>query len=137
MSMEERKIFQYDAPFTLESGTTIPGYRLAYHTLGTLNETKSNVVWVFHALTGSSEVGDWWAGLVGGGKLFDPERYFIICVNMPGSCYGSTGPLDLDPVTGKTWMDSITPLSTDPSPTRRWWSTPSPGWIAFSISPPW
>lgn len=103
MSMEERKIFKYDAPFTLESGTTIPGYRLAYHTLGTLNETKSNVVWVFHALTGSSEVGDWWAGLVGGGKLFDPERYFILCVNMPGSCYGSTGPLDEDPVTGKTW----------------------------------
>jgi homoserine O-acetyltransferase len=101
--MEEHKIFQFDAPFTLESGSTIPVYRLAYHTLGQLNENKSNAIWVFHALTGSSEVADWWDGLVGKGKLFDPARYFIICVNMPGSCYGSTGPLNIDPVTGNPW----------------------------------
>ena len=65
--MVSSKLHTYysNQPLTLESGITIPGYHLAYTTLGTLNESKSNVVWVFHALTGSSDVADWWPGLVG------------------------------------------------------------------------
>jgi homoserine O-acetyltransferase/O-succinyltransferase len=97
------KIFKSARPFTLESGYTLQGYHLAYNTYGTLNEEKDNVVWVFHALTANSEAADWWPGLVGEGKLFDPKNYFIICVNMPGSCYGSIGPFDMNPQTGEAY----------------------------------
>lgn len=88
------EIFFYNNPFTLESGITLPKYHLAYNTYGNLNEAKNNVVWIFHALTANSNPAEWWPGLVGEGRLFDPAKYFIICVNMPGSCYGSVGPLD-------------------------------------------
>jgi homoserine O-acetyltransferase/O-succinyltransferase len=96
-------IFKSDDPFTLESGHTLQGYHLAYNTYGVLNDARDNVVWIFHALTASSEATEWWPGLVGEGKLFDPENYFIICVNMPGSCYGSIGPLDINPETGTSY----------------------------------
>ena len=96
-------IFKSDHPFTLESGHTLQGYHLAYDTYGSLNDAKDNAVWIFHALTANSEATEWWPGLVGEGKLFDPENYFIICVNMPGSCYGSLGPLDENPETGKPY----------------------------------
>jgi homoserine O-acetyltransferase/O-succinyltransferase len=93
-------IFHVDKPLTLESGHVLPKYHLAYTTYGKLNAEKNNVVWIFHALTANSNAAEWWPGLVGEGKLFDPEKYFIICVNMPGSCYGSTGPLDKNHETG-------------------------------------
>ncbi len=83
------KIFSYNKSFTLKSGKTLPGFHLAYTTLGKLNADKSNVVWIFHALTANSNPLEWWPGLVGEQKLLDPEQYFIVCVNMPGSCYGS------------------------------------------------
>ena len=92
-----------DNPITLESGQVVPKYHLAYTTYGKLNSQKDNVVWIFHALTANSRPSEWWPGLVGEGKLFDPEKYFIICVNMPGSCYGSTGPLDKNPETGEIY----------------------------------
>jgi len=97
-------IFKYNHPITLESGHILQGYHLAYNTYGTLNDNKDNAVWIFHALTASSEAMEWWPGLVGEGKLFDPEKYFIICVNMPGSCYGSIGPFDLNPETGNIYF---------------------------------
>ena len=81
----------------MESGTVIPSYHLAYTTHGRLNEQGDNVVWVFHALTANSDPAEWWDGLVGEGKIFDPSKWFIVCVNMPGSCYGSIGPLDANP----------------------------------------
>lgn len=93
------KIFSSQAPFELESGFILPGFHLGYHTLGKMNADKSNVVWVFHALTANSNPADWWPGLVGSGHLIDPEKYFIVCVNMPGSCYGSIGPLSNNPLT--------------------------------------
>jgi homoserine O-acetyltransferase len=77
----------------------LQGYHLAYTTHGSLNKTKDNVVWIFHALTANSDPVEWWSGLAGGGRLFDPASYFIVCVNMPGSCYGSIGPLDINPQT--------------------------------------
>jgi homoserine O-acetyltransferase len=97
------KIYKSDEAFPLESGYSLPGLHLAYTTYGRLNKAKTNVVWIFHALTANSDAVEWWPGLVGNGKLFDPEKYFIICVNMPGSCYGSIGPLDEDPLTGKPY----------------------------------
>jgi len=95
--------FLYKQSFKLESGIVLPQLHLAYTTYGQLNETKDNVVWVFHALTANSDAAEWWPGLVGKGKLFDPVESFIICVNMPGSCYGSTGPLDNNPETGESY----------------------------------
>ncbi len=99
--------FTIQQPFTLESGKVLPFVKLAYHSIGTLNRSKDNVVWVFHALTGNSNPEEWWQGLVGYGKLFNPEKYFIICVNMPGSHYGSTGPLDIDNRTQKPYYHSF------------------------------
>ena len=90
------KTFLYDHPFTLENGYTLPSIKLAYTTHGALNDEKDNVIWIFHALTANSDPAEWWQGLVGNGKLFNPENHFIICVNMPGSCYGSVGPLDIN-----------------------------------------
>lgn len=95
--MNAYSLFEYRDPFTLESGVTLPGYHLAYHTYGQLNEEKDNVIWIFHALTANSDAESWWPGLVGKGKFFDPTRHFIVCVNMPGSCYGSIGPLETAP----------------------------------------
>jgi homoserine O-acetyltransferase/O-succinyltransferase len=99
-TQELTKIFTCDRPFALESGAVLPAYHLAYTTHGKLNAAGSNVVWVFHALTANSDPLEWWPGLVGKGKLLDPAEWFIVCVNMPGGCYGSIGPLDNDPHTG-------------------------------------
>lgn len=96
-------VYQHDGPFTLESGYVFPCYHLAYSTYGSLNNAKDNVVWIFHALTANSEAEEWWPGLVGEGKLFDPQNCFIVCVNMPGSCYGSIGPLHKNPETGTSY----------------------------------
>ncbi len=96
--------FDNHTSLTLESGRQLPGYRLAYSTIGSLNAAGDNAVWVFHALTANGNPGEWWPGLVGDGKLLDPARYFIICVNMPGSCYGSTGPLSINPITSAPWF---------------------------------
>ena len=89
-----KRVFNHTHPFILESGVTLPGFHLAYTTQGKLNAEKSNIVWVFHALTANNDAAEWWPGLVGTGKIFDPSNYFIVCVNMPGSCYGSISPLD-------------------------------------------
>lgn len=97
------KTFSYSKSFTLESGKILPALHLVYTTLGKLNEDKSNVVWIFHALTANSNPSEWWPGLVGDNTFFSPEKYFIVCVNMPGSCYGSISPLDENAVTGKTF----------------------------------
>ncbi len=79
-------------PLRLECGEVLDRWQVAYTTYGVLNADGSNVVWVFHALTGSSAVLDWWPGLFGTANLFDPAHDFIICANMLGSCYGSTVP---------------------------------------------
>ncbi len=108
----ERKIFSYEDTLMLESGAQLNGYHLAYTTWGKMNETKSNVVWVFHALTANSNPVEWWPGLVGEGTFFDPERFFIVCVNMPGSCYGSIGALHVDANTGKPYYHSFPQFTT-------------------------
>lgn len=78
--------------FVLECGDLIEDLKIGFHTYGKLNDNKDNVIWVCHALTANSDVLDWWKGLFGFGKQFDPKDYFIVCVNTIGSCYGSTGP---------------------------------------------
>lgn len=96
-------IFSSDEPFRLETGAQVPGLHLAYTTYGAINREGSNVVWIFHGLTANSDPVEWWPGMAGDGKLFDPSKHFIVCVNMPGSCYGSIGPLSEDPRTGRPW----------------------------------
>ncbi len=105
-------IFHHSKTFHLESGRTLPGFHLAYTTYGQLNDAKDNVVWIFHALTANSDPVEWWSGLVGQGKLFDPANYFIVCVNMPGSAYGSIGPLDSNPSTGLPYYHDFPSLTT-------------------------
>jgi homoserine O-acetyltransferase len=109
--MVQHHNFNYNKEFRLESGRSLPEFDLFYSTLGNLNENKDNVIWVCHAFSGSSNVTDWWPGLFGPGKLYDPERHYIICVNMPGSCYGSTGPLTINPRTGKKYYHDFPQLT--------------------------
>ncbi len=91
-------------PFATEMGYTFPqGIRIAYHTYGTLNAAKNNVIWVCHALTANSRVDDWWNGLFGEGKTLDPTTHFIVCANVLGSCYGSTGARSINPHTGQPY----------------------------------
>ena len=100
----------WDKTFILESGESLQGFQLAYETYGVLNTSKSNVILIFHALSGSShafrdnsDIGGWWDEMVGLGKPFDPSKYYIICVNILGSCYGSTGPSSINPETEKPY----------------------------------
>jgi hypothetical protein len=96
-------------PLPLRSAAVLRDYQLMYETYGTLNEARSNAVLVCHALNASHHVagtyeGDpkstgWWDNLVGPGKPLDTERFFVIGVNNPGSCFGSTGPTHINPAT--------------------------------------
>jgi homoserine O-acetyltransferase len=95
--------YKYDQPFVLESGAVLNGITIAYHTWGNLNATADNVIWICHALTANSNPAEWWPGMIGEGLILDPKKYFIICANIIGSCYGSTGPLSIDAATGKPY----------------------------------
>jgi homoserine O-acetyltransferase len=104
---------QFDQPLPLRSGAQLPAYELAYETYGQLNAQRSNAVLVCHALNASHHVAGtyadqpantgWWDNLVGPGKPLDTNRFFVIGVNNPGSCFGSTGPTHLNPATGQPW----------------------------------
>lgn len=99
--------FQSNKKFILESGEILSGFHLGYTTIGNLNKTGDNVIWIFHALTANSNPEEWWPMLIGKNKLFDPAHDFIICVNMPGSCYGSLGPLDINHETKQSYYKSF------------------------------
>ena len=103
--------FDYKFSFPLELGDELSGFRLAYTTLGTLNADGSNVVWICHALTGNADPSDWWSGLVGRGKQYDPANHFIVCANVLGGCYGSTGPLSTNPATGQPYFHDFPTLT--------------------------
>ena len=95
----------------LERGGVLKDVEIAYHTFGTLNERKDNVVWVNHALTANSDVADWWPHTVERGCFLDPDRWFVVCANIIGSCYGSTGPLSVNPETGEPFYESFPKLT--------------------------
>ncbi|MBS4030360.1 MAG: homoserine O-acetyltransferase [Clostridiales bacterium] len=98
------------ALFRLESGKSLGPVTVAYETYGTLAPDGKNAIYIPHALTGTAHAGTftdrpeqeqgWWHGLIGPGKVFDTERYFIVCSNVLGGCYGTTGPASLNPDTG-------------------------------------
>jgi homoserine O-acetyltransferase len=87
-------------PVILESGTELPQVTVAYRTWGSLDADGSNAVLVCHALTGSADADQWWPGLIGPGHALDPTRDFIVCSNVLGGCYGSTGATSFSPFTG-------------------------------------
>ncbi|KAI5828492.1 homoserine O-acetyltransferase [Schizophyllum commune Tattone D] len=89
--------------FTLECGRTLREVPVAYKTWGKLNENKDNVMIICHAFTGSADVEDWWGPLMGRGKAFDPNRFFIFCANTLGSPYGSASPVTINPDTGRPY----------------------------------
>jgi homoserine O-acetyltransferase/O-succinyltransferase len=105
-------VFHYSKEFQLEAGDKLPGFQLKYTTLGQLNKDRSNVVWICHALTGSSDFTDWWKDFFTEGSPFNPQDYFIVCANALGGCYGSTGPLSINPATGKNYFHEF-PLITN------------------------
>ncbi|MBP9151850.1 MAG: homoserine O-acetyltransferase [Flavobacteriales bacterium] len=97
----------HNQPFLLENGAILPKVEIAYYTYGELNTAGDNAIWVCHALTANSDVSDWWSELFGDGKPFDPNKYFIVCANIIGSCYGSSGPLSENPETAKPYFHSF------------------------------
>ncbi|MCL4855924.1 MAG: homoserine O-acetyltransferase [Flavobacteriales bacterium] len=101
------QFFKYNKPFQLESGKSLPEFQLGYTTLGKLNAAKNNVIWITHALTANSNPEEWWNGLVGKGKFYNPETHFIICANVLGSPYGSTNPLSVNPKTGNKYYHNF------------------------------
>jgi len=96
-------LYHHNEQFKLESGSALPGFQLKYTTLGKINAEQSNVVWVCHALTGDSAINDWWGDLFVEDGPFDPRENFIICANVLGGCYGSTGPLSIHPDTAEPY----------------------------------
>jgi homoserine O-acetyltransferase len=103
----------FDEPLPLRSGASIAPYTLVYETYGTLNARRDNAVLVCHALNASHHVAGtyagkpgsdgWWDNLVGPGKPLDTDRFFVIGINNLGSCFGSTGPMHVNPATGRVW----------------------------------
>lgn len=105
-------VYKYNKVFQLENGTTLPSIEISYHTYGTLNKEKNNVIWVSHALTANSDVFDWWKGLFGEKDFYNPKDYFIVCANNLGSCYGTTGPLSVNPDTNQKWFSYFPHITT-------------------------
>jgi homoserine O-acetyltransferase len=123
------QFFEYDnprQPLRLRVGGKLARFTLAYEMYGRMNEERSNVILLFHAMTGSQHAAGynprvpgldhrwteemhqgWWDGFIGPGKALDTRRFCVLCVNYLGGCYGSTGPASLNPATGKRWGPSF------------------------------
>ena len=103
----------FAAALPLQSGRSIRGYDLSFETYGQLNDARSNAVLVCHALNASHHVAGvyagqdksegWWHSMIGPGKAVDTDRFFVIGVNNLGSCFGSTGPMHINPDTGRVY----------------------------------
>jgi homoserine O-acetyltransferase len=105
------EVYIHPTPLRLEAGQVLKNAKLCYNTYGKLNDARDNVLVVNHALTGNSSLHGWWGELLGPGKAFDTSRYFIVCSNILGSCYGSTGPMDINPDTGRQYRMAFPDIS--------------------------
>jgi homoserine O-acetyltransferase len=99
----ETRFYSLPRPFVLESAAVLEGVEIAYRSWGNLNSKRDNGVIVCHAFTGWADVEAWWEPLLGEGRVLDPTRDFIVCSNILGSCYGTTGPTSIDPRTGQPY----------------------------------
>jgi homoserine O-acetyltransferase len=128
-------LFAAAQPLTLECGVELAPVSIAYETHGQLNAERNNVILICHALTGDAHVAGegiydepvlqqapflramkagqsgWWDGMIGAGKAFDPSRFFIVCSNILGSCYGTTGPTSVNPGTGEPYRTQFPEVS--------------------------
>lgn len=105
--------WSFDSPLTLQNGCVLPRFELMIETYGTLNADKSNAVLICHALSGNHHVAGyhskndkhpgWWDNMIGPGKPVDTNRFFVVGLNNLGGCHGSTGPLSINPDTGKAY----------------------------------
>jgi homoserine O-acetyltransferase len=110
-------VFDERKPLRLECGDVLPRVEVAYETYGELNSSCTNAILVCHALTANAHAAGfhaasdttpgWWDGLIGPGKVFDTERYFVVCPNILGSCYGTTGPTSTNPATGRPYRNTF------------------------------
>ncbi len=106
----EPRLARFDS-LQLDCGATVRGVEVAYETYGELNSDHSNAILIEHAFTGDAHASGvdhegkpgWWANMIGPGKAFDTDHYFVICSNVLGGCRGTTGPSSIDPETGKPW----------------------------------
>jgi len=101
--MSNKQLHTFEKPFVTEGGTPIPDSTIAYQTWGELNAERDNVILICHALTGNTSADIWFEGIFGPNQALNPEEYFIICPNVLGSCYGSSGPTSTNPKTGKPY----------------------------------
>ncbi len=111
--LAKSQLMKFDAPLPLQGGASVSGYELAFETYGSLDDNKSNAVLICHALNASHHVAGiyedqpqsegWWDNMIGPGKPVDTNRFFVIGVNNLGSCFGSTGPMHVNPATGRTY----------------------------------
>src|SRR5919108_826536 len=127
----ETQFLDLPRPLALDCGRSLAPVRIAYETYGRLSPSRDNVILVCHALSGDAHAAGWsdepdapsavdgigadergikprgglgwWDGMIGPGKAFDTDRYFVICTNLIGSCRGSTGPSSIDPATGRPY----------------------------------
>ncbi|KIL60186.1 hypothetical protein M378DRAFT_84098 [Amanita muscaria Koide BX008] len=97
--------------FELDCGVTLSQVPIAYKTWGTLNQTRDNVMIICHAFTGSADVEDWWGPLMGRGKAFDANRFFVFCANAMGSPYGTVSPVTVNPGTGTIYGPEFPPTT--------------------------
>lgn len=109
--MSDIKYFSFDNDFITESGDCIPSPTLAYQTWGELNGDKTNAILICHALTGNADAADWFSGLFDERSFIDLEEHYVICINHPGSCYGSVGPTSVNPETGKIYKADFPELT--------------------------
>jgi homoserine O-acetyltransferase/O-succinyltransferase len=93
---------QFDS-LALESGQVLDRVDVAYQTWGALNSTRDNAVVVFHSMSGDSNAASWWSSIIGPGKAICTDRYFVVCANLLGSCYGTSGPTSINPKTGQRY----------------------------------
>ncbi|EGI75718.1 homoserine O-acetyltransferase [Hylemonella gracilis ATCC 19624] len=113
MLIAQPQTMYFEAPLTTQSGASIRGYSLTYETYGRLNADRSNAVLICHALNASHHVAGvyagqpgtegWWDNMIGPGKPVDTDKFYVIGVNNLGSCFGSTGPMHVNPDTGKVY----------------------------------
>lgn len=113
VGLVEPQVMRFTQPLLLRSGAVLRDYSLVYETYGRLNAARSNAVLVCHALNASHHVAGvhvhdarsigWWDNLVGPGKPLDTDRFFVVGINNPGSCFGSTGPMHTNPVSGQPY----------------------------------
>jgi homoserine O-acetyltransferase len=103
--------FTYIQDFRIENGQHLSGITMSYAAYGQLNQNRDNVIYVCHALTADAHVKEWWPEMVGDGLIFDTTKYFIVCANILGSCYGSTGPTETNPHSNQKYGSSFPPIT--------------------------